>query len=194
MDLDTRPLHAGLWEEIFANGRPVSVEIGPGKGEFLFSTARANRQCNFFAIERSRARARAIQHRVETERVTNARVVYGDAACIIDLLPDSCVAAYYIHFPDPWWKRRHHRRRLWSEPFVTALRRTLIHAGTIELITDVADTFALAQHYLNADRGLQAMTSGRAATPSTSFARKAIMRGAPIYLSLHRKSGLSSES
>jgi tRNA G46 methylase TrmB len=72
---------------------------------------------------------------------------------------------------------------------VTALRRTLAPGGTIELITDVADTFALAQRYLNADRGLRALTTGRAAPPSTSFARKARMRGVPIYLSLHRKSG-----
>ena len=185
----SRPLPADFWQAIFGNNQPVAVEIGPGRGEFLVTTAAANQQGNFFAVERSHSRTRMVQHKLQAAGISNARVIAGDAPCIvINLLPDACVATYYVQFPDPWWKRRHHRRRLWTAQFVTALRRTLVAGGTIELITDVPDYFALAERYLNADPGLEPVTAAHTtpATP-TSFARKARIRGAPIFLSIHRR-------
>ena len=117
----------------------------------------------------------------------NARVIAGDAPCLIAALPEACVAAFYVLFPDPWWKRRHHKRRLWTPPFVAVLRRALVRGGTIELVTDVGDYFAVAQQHLNADAELEVVTIGHPAALETSFARKALRRGAPLYRSVHRR-------
>ncbi len=124
----------------------------------------------------------------------NARVVNGDATCVLDLLPDACVAGYFVQFPDPWWKRRHHRRRVWTGPFVALLRGTLMPGGTIELITDVPDYFALAQKLLDADPELERVTAGPYEGAATAFARKARARGATIHRSVHRRRELTKTS
>ncbi len=178
---------ADCWRQIFGNGLPVAVEIGPGGGEFLLAAARREPARNFFAIERSASHTRAIGEKLARNGVQNARVVCADAACLIELLPEASVAAFYVQFPDPWWKRRHQKRRVWTARFVAALRRALVVGGTVEMITDVGDYFAVAQRCLDADPGLEVVTVGHPANPQTSFARKAATRGAMIYRSVHRR-------
>jgi tRNA (guanine-N7-)-methyltransferase len=181
------PLPPDCWQQIFANDRPVAVEIGPGRGEFLLSSARAAPARNFFAIEHSASRTREIAAKLDLEQIANARVLCGDAVCLVELFPEASVAAFHVLFPDPWWKRRHHKRRLWTPRFVAALRRALAAGGTIELITDVGDYFALAQSLLSADPGLEVVAVGHPPEVQTSFARKAVRRGDRLYRSLHRR-------
>jgi tRNA (guanine-N7-)-methyltransferase len=180
-------LPADCWQQIFGNQRPVAVEIGPGRGEFLVASAQRTPAHNFFAIEHSAARTREVAARLARAGVDNARVICGDASCLIELLPDACVDAFHVLFPDPWWKRRHHKRRLWTPRFVAALRRALVVAGTVELITDVGDYFAVAQAELNADPELEVISVGHPAAVATSFARKAVQRGDLLYRSVHRR-------
>jgi tRNA (guanine-N7-)-methyltransferase len=175
------------WQQIFANDRPVAVEIGPGRGEFLLASARRDPTRNFFAIEHSTSRTREILDKLARSGPDNARVICGDATCLVELLPESCVAAFHVLFPDPWWKRRHQKRRVWTAPFVAALRRALVSGGTIELITDVGDYFAFAQGLLDADAGLEIVSLDHPAALSTSFARKAAQSGSVIYRSVHRR-------
>ena len=172
---------------IFANDRQVGVEIGPGRGDFLLASAVAQPLWNFFAIEHSHSRTREIEARLAHGAAGNARVVCADASCLLPLIPDASVAAVFTQFPDPWWKRRHHKRRLWTTDFVANLRRVLAPAASIELLTDVEQTFRLAQKYLDAEPGLAAVEVGCLARHDTWFARKALRRGGAIYRSLHRK-------
>jgi tRNA (guanine-N7-)-methyltransferase len=168
---------------IFANPHPVTIEIGPGKGETLIHRARTERERNFFAIERSHALARSIDNRLHELDLRNARAIAGDATCILALLPDACVAGYLIQFPDPWWKRRHKRRRLLTPPFVAEMRRTLVLHGEI----DVQEYFDLAQCHLEANEGLESVTREISTDVSTDFARKAVRYGATIRRSVHRR-------
>jgi tRNA (guanine-N7-)-methyltransferase len=185
--LDLEPLKAGFWTTIFGNAHPVTVEIGPGKGESLIYHSRTERERNFFAIERSHSLARSVGSRLIELGLRNARIIPGDAACILGLLPDACVARYMVQFPDPWWKRRHWPRRLWTPSFVAQIRRTLVPHGEVELVTDVDEYFDLAQSHLDADGGLEAVARGISADVSTDFARKAVRRGATIQRSVHRR-------
>ena len=185
--LDARALRSDFWAEIFPRAHPVWVEIGPGRGEFLLTAARQYRERNFLAIERSQSRARAIEHRIGQKELQNARIVAADASCVVSLLPDACVAGYFVQFPDPWWKRRHERRRLWTADFVAAVRRTLAAGASVELVSDVEEYFALAQEQLAGEPGLECLASGRSDYASTSFARKALARGDAIYRSVHRR-------
>lgn len=174
-----------FWRGIFGNDRPVSIEIGPGRGEFLLAATRADPMRNFMGIEFSSSRARLTQ--AYLKNCPNIRLLHGNAACLLSLFPDACVDAYHIQFPDPWWKRRHHRRRLLTSSFVATLARTLAEGGTIELLTDVAEYFDLAQRHLANDARLRCETSGPWAIATTSFARKAHAQGRDIYRSIHRR-------
>jgi tRNA (guanine-N7-)-methyltransferase len=187
-------LPADCWQQIFGNDRPVAIEIGPGRGEFLLTSARAAPERNFFAIEHSQSRTREISARLATTGLTNARVVSGDAVCLVDLFPPASVAAFYVLFPDPWWKRRHEKRRLWTPRFVTGIRRALIPGGTVELVTDVRDYFELAQSHLDADPALLRVSVGTLAEMQTSFARKATARGVALHRSVHRKLGAAGNA
>jgi len=185
--LGLTPLPRDCWRQLFANDWPVAVEIGPGRGEFLLDSAQRDPRRNFFAIEHSAARARQVAARLARAAAANARVICGDATCLIELFPSGSVAAFHVQFPDPWWKRRHQRRRLWTPRFAGALYRALVAGGTIELVTDVADYFALAQECLAGESGLEVVTIGGAADVRTSFARKAAQRGWAIHRSVHRR-------
>lgn len=183
---DLQPLPPDCWRQIFSNDRPVAVEIGPGRGEFLLASARADPQRNFFAIEHSASRTGEITARLGKSGVENVRVICGDAVCLIELLPEASVAAFYVLFPDPWWKRRHKKRLLWTPRFAAGVRRALARGGTVELITDVPDYFELAQSRLEG-AGLEVVTIGHPAEVQTSFARKAQARGVALHRSLHRR-------
>lgn len=183
---DLQRLPADAWRQIFSNDRPVAVEIGPGRGEFLLASARADPRRNFFAIEHSMSRTAAITARLATSGIENVRVICGDAVCLIEVLPEASVAAFHVLFPDPWWKRRHKKRLLWTPRFAAAVRRALAHGGTVELVTDVPDYFVLAQQCLEA-AGLAVVTIDHAAEAHTSFARKARARGAALHRSVHSR-------
>jgi tRNA (guanine-N7-)-methyltransferase len=186
-------LPSDLWRRLFGNDHPVAVEIGPGTGEFLFAAARAEPDVNFFAVERSPARAARLQERIEASGGANVRVVQADAACVLELLPDAAVSRYHVQFPDPWWKKRHARRRIWTPSFVAALSRTLRPGGTIELVTDVADYFAYAENLLAAEPGLAPLDCLPTDRMATSFARKAAARGVTIRRCLYRSAGARPE-
>jgi len=176
-----------LWRAVFGNDHPVVVEIGPGRGEFLVAYARTHPDQNILGIERSPARTAEIQRRLAAAELANARVLTGDAICVLALLPDGWVAAYHILFPDPWWKRRHQRRRLFTGTLVSLARRTLEPGGTIELVTDVAEYFTRARQLLDADPELEPVSTGGTGAIHTSFARKAERRGAPLYRCVYRR-------
>ena len=180
-------LPADCWRQIFGNDRPVALEIGPGRGEFLLAGAQRQPAWNFFAIEHSASRTREIAAKLAGSGLENARVLCGDAACLIEIIPAASVAAIYVQFPDPWWKRRHQKRRLWTPRFVAAVHRALVAGGTVDLVTDVPDYFAIAQACLDGEAGLERVTVDQPAELLTSFARKAARHGATIHRSVHRK-------
>ncbi len=184
---DFTPLSASLWSGIFGNERPVAVEIGPGEGEFLEFAARREPNWNFFAVEHLASRTRIVQRRIDESKLANARVLCASAECVLTLLPDACVDRFHIQFPDPWWKRRHHRRRLMKPALVAQLRRTLRPGATIEFITDVEEYFHLSIVALDGDSGLVAIDKAPDLPTTTSFSRKAAARGWKYYASTHRR-------
>jgi tRNA (guanine-N7-)-methyltransferase len=169
-----------FWSCVFGRPAPVEIEIGAGRGAFLFTTALAAPDHNFLAIEHSYPRVAALERDAGMRGLRNVRVVRADAACIVTtVIPDASVAAYHIYFPDPWWKRRHHRRRLFTLAFVDGLFRTLEAGGRVHVATDVAEYFALMTQLLEQrfvrDRGTPSFNA------PTRFAQKARQRGATIY-------------
>lgn len=130
------------WEDIFGNANPVEVEIGPGKGSFLLAAAHSAPEHNFFGVEFSRRRVYRIKQLIEREQPGNVLALAADIGCVLNTLirPES-VTIFHLYFPDPWWKRRHQRRRLFQGDFCVALTRALVPGGKILIATDVHTYF-----------------------------------------------------
>ena len=163
------------WSEIFANTRPVEIEIGSGKGAFLLAYARQHPETNLLGIENQPRWARWIGKRLARGPQANVRVLCADASLIVShFVRDGSVQGYHLYFPDPWWKRRHHKRRLVHSDFAAELWRTLVTGGALHLATDVRERFeamieALARVPFTIMRESGPTPLGR---PLTNFERK----------------------
>jgi tRNA (guanine-N7-)-methyltransferase len=182
------------WQDIFGNDHPVEVEIGPGKGGFLLAHAQNTPERNFFAVEICKRRAFRLAHLVERDGPSNIRAVHADMRCLIRTpLWPSGVSVYHLYFPDPWWKRRHHERRLFHEDFAMVLAQTLVPGGKILLASDVREYFIRIVQQFNTVPELRQFPWERDHVTKkgkpilTDFERKFREREQPIYYAGFRK-------
>ena len=132
------------WEEIFGNTHPVEVEIGIGKGRFLIEAAQNHLQVNYIGIERAAKYLRLAQARSLRRDLKNIRLIRADALDFIEFfVPVESVSAIHLYFPDPWPKKRHHKRRLFNKSFLTEVERVLVNRGRLWIATDHQDYFAV---------------------------------------------------
>lgn len=137
------------WEELFGNRNPVEIEIGTGKGGFLLRRARERPDRNLLGIEWAGEYCRLAADRLERWGVRNARLVRIDASYLVRrLCPRESVHAFHIYHPDPWPKRRHHKRRLFQPAFVDAAVACLVHGGRLAVQSDHAEYFAIIRSLL----------------------------------------------
>lgn len=130
--LDPIPLRA-----FFARGGPLEVDVGCGKGRFLLARAAAHPETLYLGIDRMLRRIRKIDHKLLRRGMDNVRLLRLEAYYAVSyLMPPAQVSVYYIFFPDPWPKQRHHAHRLFNEPFLNALHRTLVPGGQMHFATD----------------------------------------------------------
>lgn len=126
--------------EIFKNNAEVYLEIGFGMGDSLIKQAINNPQINFVGIEVHKPGVGKVLSEIQVHQLTNIRLICADAVEILKQnIPDHSLAAIQIFFPDPWPKRRHHKRRLIQRPFVELLLKKIISGGYIHLATDWKD-------------------------------------------------------
>jgi tRNA (guanine-N7-)-methyltransferase len=133
--------------------RPLWVDVGCGKGRFLVATAERNPAMDFLGIDRQVGRLRYVERRILRAALTNVRLLRAEAAYTVQhLLPPHSVQVFSIFFPDPWPKRRHHRRRLFAPVFLDALHAATAPGGVIHIATDNADYFRAIAKLFQADR------------------------------------------
>jgi tRNA (guanine-N7-)-methyltransferase len=187
LDVETMPRPID-WAELFGNSNPVELEIGIGKGTFLTEQAKARPNTNFFGIEYARWFWRYASDRLRRNGCTNARTVRAEASFFFhEFVPDSSLSVIHIYFPDPWPKKRHHKRRLIQLPFVqNELIRSLIPGGRVQLVTDHQDYFEQMQQVIT-ESGLNVIDYNRAGSAAegefvgTNFERKYRREGRPFY-------------
>jgi tRNA (guanine-N7-)-methyltransferase len=127
---------------LFVADQPLEVEVGSGKGLFLQSAAIEVPDHNFLGIEVARKYAHHTAARLAKHELNNALIVHGDAQRVFrELLPDNSLAAVHVYFPDPWWKKRHRKRRIMNAGFLKDVTRTLKPAGSFHFWTDVEEYF-----------------------------------------------------
>jgi tRNA (guanine-N7-)-methyltransferase len=132
---------AGLeWAEVFGTEGPVEVEIGIGKGRFLLAAAALRPDVLHFGVEWANKYLRVAESRATRRGLENVRFVRADAHELLSrAIPSGSVRAYYVFYPDPWPKKRHHKRRLFRKDTVDHLARTLVSGGGLHVATDHAE-------------------------------------------------------
>lgn len=180
----TEPLN---WGEIFPRSAPIEIDLGCGDGAFLMAMAHANPEHNFLGIERLLGRVRKICRRVAREDLKNSRVLRIEVAYVLsNLLPDDSITAFHLLFPDPWPKRRHHRRRAFTTEFLSCIHRALIGGGLFHVATDHADYFHQIERVIAAT-DIFVISREQNHFPPTSFEQKYVARGLSIHRLLLRK-------
>lgn len=115
------------------------LEIGYGGGEHLAAQAQQNPHVGMLGCEPFINGVASLLTHIEEANLKNIRIVVDDARLLLASLPDACLHRVFILFPDPWPKKRHHKRRIVSDETVAALSRVLVPGGRVHLATDIAD-------------------------------------------------------
>src|SRR3989338_6980608 len=125
------------FEKLFSRSVPVIVEIGFGSGDTLIPMAKANPDKNYLGIEVHEPGIAAVMMQLLEQSITNVRVIRQDAVMIFEkYIPDNSLSRIHIYFPDPWPKKKHHKRRLLNPDFVKVLTNKLHRDGAIHCATD----------------------------------------------------------
>ena len=186
LDVDSLPRPID-WGEMFGNDHPVEMEIGIGKGTFITEQARARPEVNFFGIEWARWFWRYASDRLRRHNCANARTVRAEALYFLsEFVRDESLSVIHVYFPDPWPKKRHHKRRLVQEPFVRQAERVLARGGRLQIVTDHKDYFEQIEQVVGASRLTvvdynRPGSAGEGEFVGTNFERKYAREGRPFY-------------
>jgi len=173
---------------VFGRKAPLQVDLGCGDGELLCELARKFPEKNFLGIEKLPGRvAKTCRKSADLKNVRVINVESGYA--IRHLLPESSVETFYLLFPDPWPKRRHHRRRIVTVDFLDATHRALSMEGILRVATDQDDYFQQIRKTVENHPGFASSDVNGDDLPSTKFERRFVDAGGTIYrLSLRKVS------
>lgn len=138
------------WSTFFGNDNPVVLDVGAGRGLFLFNSSEANPDKNYLGLEIDYREGRRAATRLLKANRPNARVLGGDARIAFDkFIPESSVSEAHVYFPDPWWKKRHHKRRIFTDVFVSQVTTALKNGGELHFWTDVEEYFERVKNLMD---------------------------------------------
>ena len=185
------------WGEFFGNDNPVELDIGCGRGLFTFTAAEANPERNYVGLEIDYREGRRAATRLLKREFANARIIGGDCRRFLkEMIDHHSVDAAHVYFPDPWWKKRHHKRRLFTEEFTYILADVVKPGGFVHSWSDVAEYFDIIRDLMEQNPHFSTCEppSEREATHDmdyqTSFERKKRKLGLPIYRGLWQRNPL----
>ncbi|MCX7960821.1 MAG: tRNA (guanosine(46)-N7)-methyltransferase TrmB [Burkholderiales bacterium] len=171
---------------VFGRHAPVVLEIGSGMGETTAAIAAAHPDTDFLAVEVHAPGVGALLNRIAARGLGNLRVIRHDALEVLErMIPDASLAGIHLFFPDPWPKKRHHKRRLVQPAFAALAARKLAAGGYLHAATDWADYAEWMLQVLSAEPLLENTAKGYAPRPAwrapTKFEARGLELGHRVY-------------
>jgi len=175
------------WPALFGNDNPIEIEVGFGKGLFILTSALANPAVNYLGVEIERKLQLFTANRIAKRELHNVRLVKADGRLFLrDYVKSESVQAAHVYFPDPWWKQRHRKRRLFTPEFADQCVRVLRPGGQLHLATDVEEYFEVMVALLAKQERLVRVSLVKSELPpkesefQTNFERKSIIQGRSV--------------
>ena len=171
---------------LFGRKAPVVVEVGFGMGETTARIAAENPGTDYLGIEVHAPGVGSLLKQLEERSLTNVRVITHDAVEVFrDMVPPDSLAAIHVFFPDPWPKKRHHKRRLLQPEFAALAASRLASGGRLHVATDWQEYADHVLEVLSAVPGLRNTAEGfaprPAARPETKFERRGLKLGHGVW-------------
>ena len=172
---------------VFGREAPLVLEIGSGMGETTASIAKNRPDTDFIAVEVHSPGVGSLLKLIEKEQLKNVRVLRHDALEVLEkMIPDGALAGIHLFFPDPWPKKRHHKRRLVQPAFAALAARKLAPGGYLHAATDWEDYASQMVEVLMAEPGLRRENDAHA-RPSTKFEIRGLKLGHKVHDYLFRR-------
>jgi tRNA (guanine-N7-)-methyltransferase len=185
-------------QSLFGRDAPWEIEVGSGKGLFLAGASAARPGVDFLGIELAYKYARFAAYRLAKRGAGNVKVACADGLRVFhECVPDDVVTAVHVYFPDPWWKKRHKKRRVMNEAFLADVYRVLLPGGALHFWTDVQEYYETTLELIAAIARFEGPLSveERAAEHDldyrTHFERRTRLHELPVYRAEFRKPRVS---
>lgn len=174
------------YEKAFKNNNPVTMEIGFGMGHATAEIAQNNPNMNYLGCEVHKPGVGRLLGEIQKRGLSNLLIIEHDAIEILEeMIPDSSLCALHIFFPDPWPKKKHHKRRIIQRPRTDLLASKLKSGGYLYFVTDWAEYAEFALEELAATQGIHNRYKDYAPhqkwRPRTKFEQKGIDAGRKIF-------------
>ena len=179
-------------DALFRRAAPKILEIGFGMGETTAAIAEAHPDNDYLAIEVHTPGVGSLLKQLAERELRNLRIVQHDAVEVLQsMIAPRSLAGIHVFFPDPWPKKRHHKRRLIQPAFVSLLASRLAAGGYIHLATDWEDYARQMLEVMSAEPTLRNTASGFALRPETrpltKFEQRGLKLGHPVWDLVFRK-------
>jgi tRNA (guanine-N7-)-methyltransferase len=184
------PRYGVAFPQPLTSEKPLVLEIGSGMGETTAAIAQAHPELDFVAVEVHGPGVGSLLNRIETSHLDNLRVVRHDAVEVLErMVGDATLAALHLFFPDPWPKKRHHKRRLVQPAFASLVARKLRAGGVLHAATDWPDYAGHMSMVLSEEPLLEPAARGLVERPATKFESRGRKLGHPIRDLFYRRRG-----
>jgi len=172
---------------VFGREAPLVLEIGSGMGETTAIIASERPESDFIAVEVHSPGVGSLLRLIEKGQLKNVRIIRHNALEVLEkMIPDHALAGIHLFFPDPWPKKRHHKRRLVQPAFVALAARKLAPGGYLHAATDWEDYASQMAEVLAAEPGLR-RAEDVLARPSTKFELRGLKLGHKVHDFLFRR-------
>lgn len=177
----------GRWHERFGNDQPIHIEIGTGKGQFIYGMAQAHPEINYIAIEMQMSVLSMALDKLLANELPNLQLLHVDGSELTDYFAENEVDQIYLNFSDPWPKTRHEKRRLTYKTFLAVDEAILRPEGEIHFKTDNQGLFeyslaSFSQYGMIIDKvWLDLHNSDYEGNIMTEYEEKFASRGQRIY-------------
>jgi tRNA (guanine-N7-)-methyltransferase len=184
------PKYGIAFPEPIRSGKPLVLEIGSGMGETTATIARAHPEADFVAVEVHGPGIGSLLNRIEADGLANLRVVRHDALEVLErMVEDGSLAALHLFFPDPWPKKRHHKRRFVQPDTAALMARKLAPGGVLHAATDWPDYAEWMDEVFSGEAQLARTEKGLVERPQTKFETRGRRLGHPIRDLFYVKTG-----